>query len=337
MTDATRSDPVLAQIVDSIVPASAALAAQVGARLDARGAQGTPSAPDGLPLLLRRLAAARHTDRPVLARKRAVVLAADHGLSADADGAGLTRAALARVARGEAAVCAAARAAEISLILVDCGVRGGADAADGAALGGVVDLRLGDGTADIRRGPAMSPAQALASVRTGIALLLSVAEDGADIIALEHLSAGSRAASGAMMAALAGLAPASLGLADRDTIAMALAANRPDPAQPLAVLAAVGGFEIGVMAGVLLAAASIHVPVVLDDHGTAAAALLAARLVPAVSGYLFAAHAGSMPGQQRVLHELDVPVIFQAGRPQGEAVGAVLALPLLEGAARLLD
>lgn len=326
------SDPVLAHVLDAISPASAAQA--YGARMRLGGQHGRDL--DRMQSLAERLAAARHAPQPAVARKLVVVCAADHGVVAAGD-ASATRAALRQIATGEAAVCAAARAAQASLVLVDCGVRAdGASTMPATSPAGIVDVRIGNGTADMRAGAAMTPAQALACLHTGIALLLSLVDAGADIIALGHLGVGSRVASGALVAVLTGVAPATLGMRDRDAIAAALAASRPDPAQPLAVLAAVGGFEIGVMTGLVLAAASLDIPVVLDDHGTSAAALLAARLQPHVAGYLFASHAGSTPGHRRALHALGLPVIFDVGVAQGEATGAILALPIIDSAARLL-
>ena len=327
------ADPVLAHVLDAISPASAAQA--YGARMRLGGQHGRELG--RVEVLAERLAAARHAPQPAVARKLVVVCAADHGVATARPGQpSTTRAALSQIATGEAAVCAAARAAQASLVLVDCGVRDDELSAGIATPAGIVDVRIGNGTADMRAGAAMTPAQALACLHTGIALLLSLVDAGADIVALGHLGAGSRVASGALVAACTGAAPSTLGMGDRDAIAAALAASRPDPAQPLAILAAVGGFELGVMTGLVLAAASLDIPVVLDDHGTSAAALLAARLQPHVAGYLFASHAGSTPGHRRALHALGLPVIFDVGVAQGEATGAILALPIIDSAARLL-
>lgn len=290
--------------------------------------------------LAARLAAAQHADLPRLDARCIVVGAGDHGIATDgsvrvdselgllaASGAP-TRAVLRQVAEGPSALGTAAYAASATLVLVDCGMRGD------DALEGVLDLRIGAGTADIRRGAAMSRGEAAASVRTGMALLVSLAENGLDVLGVGQVTVGARAVSSALVAALTGMTADMLGQADRDSVAAALAANRVDPADPLAALAALGGFEIGVLAGVMLAAASLRIPVVLDDHGTSAAALLAARWQPAVAGYLVAAHPGTTPAHREVLRALDLVPLYGQAVSQGEGTGAAMALPLLDHAVK---
>jgi len=136
---------------------------------------------------------------------------------------------------------------------------------------------------------------------------------------------------------------------DRDVLADFLAAREiaratsVHPGSPLgassdsiAVLAALGGLEIALQVGAILAAASVHVPVVLDDGGTWAAALIAVRLAPAAAGYLIASHGGARPGYRRALAALALEPLFDLGLAQGEGTGALLALPLLDAAARVL-
>lgn len=291
-------------------------------------------------ILAQRLGAAQHTARPIIDHKHVLVCAGDHGLAlARMSRHSRSPAAVAveHVAGGKAAVNAAARAASAALTIVDCGVRGGASGP------GVVDVRLGDGTADIRRGPAMSAESARMSVHTGIALMLSLADTGAQCVALGQLAPGSQAVSQALVAVLApGLRHHDgddHGGDDDDAVARALAANDLEvdqPIAPLTTLAALGGFEIGVMAGVILAAASLRVPVVIDDHGTSVAALLAARLAPDVPGYLLAAHTGQRAAHKRALAVLGLTPIFDLGLAHGEGTGACLVLPILDSATRML-
>ncbi len=290
-----------------------------------------------------RLAAARHTPRPVLRARTVIVCAADHGVAypgIDLGVGGPAAAALRVLAAGSSAVSAAARTAGASQVLVDAGVRGG-DAID---LGrGVLSFRLADGTASITNGPAMPRDVAEAALTTGIALLVSLADSSLDLLALGQIGPGAEIASGALLAALAGVAPEDIASIPEDAraIAGALAAN-PDAlaaatTDPIAALAAFGGLEIALQTGVILAAASVHVPVVLDDHGTWAAALAAARLAPAVAGYLFAAHGGTRPGYRPALTALGLEPLFDLGLSHGEGTGALLAIPLLDAAARVLE
>jgi nicotinate-nucleotide--dimethylbenzimidazole phosphoribosyltransferase len=324
---------VLDHILESVSAASGAQAAAAEERLRRR----VPDV-EGLGKLLGLaswLAGARHSPRPTVARRTALVVAADHGVAHPGVELGEhapTVVALRHVASGKAAVCAAARSAAAELVVIDAGVRGG-EALD---LGrGTLGFRLGDGTPSIVDGPAMTPPTALAALTTGIALAFSAADAGLDLLAVGQIGPGAQPVSGAVIAALAGVPPIEFG-DDGELVARALAENRPGD-RPLDVLAAVGGLDLGVLAGAILGAASIHVPVVLDDHMTWAAALLAARLAPPVTGYLLAAHAGgASAGHRRALAALGLSPLFDLGLAHGEGTGALLAVPLVDAAARVL-
>jgi nicotinate-nucleotide--dimethylbenzimidazole phosphoribosyltransferase len=329
--DAMTPRAVLDHVVASIGPASKAQAAGAHQRLAARpgGAGG------GLEQLAIRLAAARHSPHPRLERRALILCAADHGVADPGvdlgDGAPAV-VAMRHIAGGTAALNAAARAAAARLVLVDCGVRGGEQHPLGA---GIIPFRVGDGTADITAGPAMTPVDAVIAVQTGIALLTSIADEGIDLIALGQLGPGSQPVTGALIAALTGEPAQSFG-ADAAAITAAQAANPSPGGEPLELLSLFGGFELGVLAGIILAAAAIDLPIVLDDHGTWAAALVAARLAPPAAEYLFAAHPGGSPGHRAALTALGLSPIFELGLAHGEGTGAVLALPVLDAAAGLL-
>ncbi len=323
----TSPRAVIDAVAEAVLPASRAQAAGVrqrigGAELGAVGA------------LAERLAAARHSPRPAVARKTVVVVAADHGVAdpgVDLGDEAPTVVALRHLAGGGAAVNAAVRTAGAQLVLVDCGVRGGGERDLGA---GVLRFPICDGTADLRDGAAMTPVEAVTAVQTGIALALSIADAGVDVIALGQVSTGSPTVSGAVIAAICGNATA-FADADRDAIEQALAAS-PGARAPLELLAAFGGPDLGVLAGLMLSCASINVPVILDDAATWAAALIAAGLAPEVTGYLVAAHAGGSPAHRAALERLGLTPLFDLGLARGEGTGATLALPLVDAAARLL-
>ena len=112
--------------------------------------------------------------------------------------------------------------------------------------------------------------------------------------------------------------------------------NRPDPADALGTLAALGGFEIALLAGVTLGAAECRAIVVLDGFITSAAALVATRLEPVVTGYLVASHLSPEPGHALVLDDLGLDPLLDLGLRLGEGSGAALALPLLEAARAIL-
>jgi len=323
----TTPRAVIDSVAEAVLPASRAQAAGVrqrigGAELGAVGA------------LAERLAAARHAPRPVVDRKTLVVVAADHGIAdpgVDLGDDAPTVVALRHLAGGGAAVNAAARTAGAQLVLVDCGIRGGGERNLGP---GVLRIPVCDGTADLREGVAMTPIEAVTSVQTGIALALSIADAGVDVLGLGQVSIGSPTVAGAIIAAVCGNA-ADFDDADRVAIEEALDVS-PGRRAPLELLTAFGGPDIGVLTGLMLSCASINVPVILDDAATWAAALIAANLAPEVTGYLIAAHAGGSPAHRAALDELGLAPLFDLGLARGEGTGAALALPLVDAAARLL-
>ncbi len=119
-------------------------------------------------------------------------------------------------------------------------------------------------------------------------------------------------------------------------VSRALEVNSPDPEDPIDVLAQVGGFEIGVLAGVALGAASERRAVVLDGFISGAAALLAHGLEPAVGDYLIASHRSAEAGHGAVLSHLELDPLLDLGMRLGEGTGAVLAMGIIESAAACL-
>ena len=294
--------------------------------------------------LARRLAAARGSALPQIARKVIVVMAADHGVTVEGVSAypsEVTAQMVKNFVRGGAAINVLARLAGAKVVVVDMGVRGAPDFGPG-----VVPMRIGDGTANMAVGPAMSADQAEAAVEAGIALSVALGEEGLDLLGLGDMGIGNTTAASAMVAALCGAPPAEItgrgtGVDDvtwRRKIAVierALEKNRPDARDPLDVLAKVGGFEIGGLCGLALGAASQHVPVLVDGHIAGAAALLAVRLCPTVRDYLIASHRSVEVGHARALAELGPPPLFDLGLRLGEGTGAALALLLAEAALRI--
>ena len=119
-------------------------------------------------------------------------------------------------------------------------------------------------------------------------------------------------------------------------VRQALRRNAPDPDDPLGVLAKVGGFEIGVLAGVVLGAARRRRAVLLDGFIAGAAALLAQGLCPAVRDYLIAAHRSAEPGHRVVLARLGLDPLLDLELRLGEGTGALLAVPIVTAAAACL-
>ena len=260
-----------------------------------------------------------------------VVAAADHGVAAEgvsAYPAEVTRQMLANFESGGAAVCVLARAAGATLHLIDAGV--------------------GAPTANIARGPAMSRERALACVARGRAVADELARDGVGIVGLGEMGIGNSTVAAALTAALLGLDAASVcgrgtGLDDDgvvrkvEVVRRALAANTPDPTDPLGVLAALGGLELAVLCGVALGAAAAGTVVLLDGFISSAAALVAARLDPRATSAMVASHRSPEPGHAPVLDALGLEPLLDLGLRLGEGSGAALALPIVRSALALLN
>jgi nicotinate-nucleotide--dimethylbenzimidazole phosphoribosyltransferase len=290
---------VLRHVVESITPASAAHAE--GARLRVASA--------GVPLLERlamRLGAAQHTARVRAARRTIVVVAGDHGAADPGIALGPshpTVVAAHAIADGSAALAHLARASGAPIVLVDAG------AAEPAAMPASA-ISLGRGpTRDLAREPAMTIVDASLALEHGIALSVSLSEGGLDLLAVGALGLGADLSAAALL-------------------------DTHDDTSPLERLAAAGGSETAVLAGLMLGAASINVPVVLDGEATGAAALAACAFAPAVAGYLIAAHAGTAL-HRRILVRLALEPIFNVGLGHGEGTGAAMVLPLADQVAAL--
>lgn len=285
-----------------------------------------------------RLAAIQGRAIPRLHRTVAVVAAADHGVAAQAVSAypqDVTAQMVANFARGGAAVNQLAARARAEVIVVDAGVR------TPVAAPGILARRAGSGTADFTRGPAMSRDAAETLLQQGAALARELA---ADAVVLGDMGIGNTTAAAALTAALLRLPPASVtgrgtGIDDAGyarkiaAVARALEVNRPDPADPVGALAAVGGFELAFLAGVAIGAASARACVVLDGFPTSAAALAAGRIAPDATAYFLASHRSVEPGHAAILDALGLDPLLDLRLRLGEGTGGLLALLLLDAAA----
>ena len=317
------SDPaVLRHVIDSISPASAAHAE--GARLLVASA-GTPL----LDRLAITLGGAQHTHRPRAARRTLVVVAGDHGVGDPGIALGPahpTVIAARAIADGSAALAQVARASRTPILIVDAGVREPAAMPTSA-------VTLGRGPSrDLLVEPAMTVVDAALGLEAGIALAVSLADAGQDVLAIGALGVGADVASLALLGAALGVAPTGFD----DEVAEAAGARGAELARAggVELLAAFGGPETAVLAGAILAAASMNLPVVLDGYATGAAALVAAALAPAVTGYLVAAHTGTFT-QPRILAHLGLHPVFEVGLGHGDGTGAAMVLPLLDQVAAL--
>lgn len=284
--------------------------------------------------------------RPLVARKAVIVMAGDHGITAEgvsAYPAEVTPQMVLNFVHGGAAINALARQAGARVIVVDLGV-----AADLPPQPGLELRKVAHGTQNMARGPAMTRAQAEQAIETGLQIVRAEIERGLDLVATGDMGIGNTTASSAIAAVLTGHPVQQVtgrgtgvddaGLARKVAmIERALAVNAPDPADALDVVSKVGGLEIAGLAGVMLGAASARVPVVVDGFISGAAALIAAGLASQVKPYLIAAHQSVEIGHRLVLQHLGLRPLLDLELRLGEGTGAALAFHLIEASTRILD
>jgi nicotinate-nucleotide--dimethylbenzimidazole phosphoribosyltransferase len=282
---------------------------------------------------------------PVRPECAIVVAAADHGVAAEGVSAypqEVTVQMVANFAAGGAAINVLAREAGARLVVVDAGVVTPAQAQE------VRSMRFGAGTASITRGPAMERATAEEALEAGRSLAHELAGDGVGLIGVGEMGIGNTTAAAAVCAALLAAPPAAVcgrgtGLDDEGVarkvaaVTRALEVNRAAAADPVGVLAALGGFEMALLAGVILGCRPARIPVVLDGFITGAAALVAAAIDPAAVEAMIAGHRSPEPGHALVLERLGLEPLIDLRLRLGEGSGAALAIPIVRSAIALLN
>lgn len=271
-------------------------------------------------------------------RRAVVVLCADNGVVAQgvAQAGPEVTAILARgLAQGCLTVNQMARMAGADVIPVDLGI------STPLAVPGLLDRRIAPGTGDITRGPAMTRSQAEEAVQMGIDLVARLKRRGYGLLCTGEAGIGNTTTSSAVAAVLlnrdaaqvtgrgAGLSGEGL-QRKAEAIRQAIGLNRPDPRDPLDVLAKVGGLDLAGLCGLYLGGALYRVPIVVDGFIASVAALCAQRLRPESAFAMFPSHCSGEPAGPLVLEALGLQPLIHAGMRVGEGTGAVAVLPLLD-------
>ena len=285
----------------------------------------------------------RHPAEPRIDRAILLVFAADHGLTEEGVSqypSAVTVAMVMTYLAGRASANAFAAASGVAIRVVDAGVA--AELPDHPEL---IAAKIRMGTANAAREPAMTPQQAADALARGCELAIDEIRNGADIIALGEMGIGNTASSALLVHRLApaplldcigvGAGQDDAGMT-RKRAAIEKAAARSNTTAPFDVLCEFGGLEIAMMAGAVLGAASQRRPVLVDGFISSAAALVAIRLDPAARDYCIFAHRSAEKGHDAVLAALEAKPLLDLGLRLGEGTGALLAVPLVRAAARLL-
>ena len=282
---------------------------------------------------------------PKINRKAVILAAGDHGVVAEGVSAypqEVTPAMVGNFLAGGAAINVLARHVGASIVVLDAGVA--ADLPDDPAMRAV---KIGRGTANMAIGPAMSREDAIRCIEAGIAAADEQIAKGADLIAFGDMGIGNTTPSSAITAVVTGADPSvttgrGTGLDDSalvhkvEVVRRSIEVNKPDAKDGLDLLAKVGGFEIGMLAGAMLGTAAAHRPAVVDGFISGAAALIAWTLAPTLSHYLIASHQSVEPGHRIGMETMGLTPLLDMGMRLGEGSGATLAMPIIEAAAKCL-
>jgi nicotinate-nucleotide--dimethylbenzimidazole phosphoribosyltransferase len=284
--------------------------------------------------------------RPILKRKVVMVMAGDHGVVAEGVSAfpqEVTAQMVANFLHGGAAINVLSRHVCARVVVVDMGV-----GSDLPAHPNLVNLKVAYGTQNIAHRPAMTHDQALLCLESGAQVCLDQVASGLDMLATGDMGIGNTTPSAAIAVAITGrpvaeIAGRGTGVDDQglerkiQAIQRALQVNQPNPADGLDILAKLGGFEIGGLAGAILAAAANRRPVVIDGFISSAAAMIAVILAPLARDYLIAAHTSMEHGHHIMMEWLGVAPLLDLQMRLGEGTGAALAMSLVEAACKTLD
>ena len=211
-----------------------------------------------------------------------------------------------------------------------------------------IDKKVGFGTKNMTKGPAMTRADAVKSIENGIKVFAERKKQGIDILGTGDMGIGNTTPSSAVIAAFSGIEVEKVtgrgtGISDEAfenkvrVIKKALDINKPDPKDPIDVLAKVGGFEIGGLCGCVLGAAAANTPVVIDGLISTAGALIAYELCPQVRDYIFAAHKSVEAGHQYMLDRMNLVPILDLSMRLGEGTGAVRGISIIEAGIKILN
>lgn len=332
----------LAELTSSIQPVDCVLEEKVQAHLDnltkPRGSLGR------LEWIAKRYCLIFNTLKPVIPRKAVFVFAGDHGVVEEGVSAfpkEVTAQMVYNFLRGGAGINVLARHAGAEVRVVDIGVDH-----DFEGIAGLIHAKIVRGTRNMVKGPAMTHEDAAKAILTGVELAKQAIGEGIEVLATGEMGIANTTAASAITACLCGKDPSEVtgrgtGVSEDtwrhkvDVIRKAIAVNRPDPQNPLDVLAKVGGAEIAGICGLVLGAALMRRPVVIDGFISTAGALVAYAMNNAVADYMFAAHRSVEQGHRIQLEFMGLEPLLDLDLRLGEGTGAALAMNLVDAGIKI--
>ena len=288
----------------------------------------------------------QETITPGVTQKAILVMAGDHGVVAEGVSAfpqEVTGAMVSTFLSGGAGINVLAKQAGADVWVVDTGIRPDLAAEKLKHRDRLIINKVAPGTRNFASGPAMTREEAVRSLLVGFEVAEKVIDSGADMLGTGDMGIGNTTPSAAIGTVITGtdldiMVGRGTGVDDaglerkRRTIQQGIDLNGPNPKDGLDVLAKVGGFEIGAIAGCILAGARHRKPVVIDGFISTAGALIAHALSPRAVDFIFAGHASAEPGHMSMLHHLGLSPIIDLGMRLGEGTGAAMAMMIIESA-----
>jgi nicotinate-nucleotide--dimethylbenzimidazole phosphoribosyltransferase len=285
-------------------------------------------------------------ENPVLRNKIIFTMSGDHGVTEEGISAypkEVTPQMVYNFLGGGAGINILARHVGARVVVVDMGV-----ACDLKPHNDLVIKKVNYGTKNMVKGPAMSKDEAIKSIEAGIEVFEEEAEIDIDIVGTGDMGIGNTTASSAIASLVTGRSAEEVtgrgtGIDDKtlskkqEVIKKAINLNKPEAKDAIDVLSKVGGFEIGGLAGIILAASSKRVPIVIDGFISGAAALIAYQLCPKIKDYLIASHQSQEKGHKIILDFLGVKPLLNLNLRLGEGTGAALAMSIIEASVKILN
>jgi nicotinate-nucleotide--dimethylbenzimidazole phosphoribosyltransferase len=297
-----------------------------------------------------RLCGIGRTLTPSVSKKAFLVMAGDHGIVASGASAypqAVTGEMVKTFLRGGAGINVLSRQIGAQVIVIDAGIIPDIPPQTSEE-GRLIVRKIARGTNDFSKGPAMTKEQAEASILNGYKAARELFEEGVELLGTGDMGIGNTSPSSAIGTVITRtpverMTGRGAGLDDDglqrkcETIKRGIEINNPKPEDPLDVLSKVGGFEIGAIAGAILAAAFFKKPVVIDGFISGAGALVAHGLCPPVTDYIFAGHLSVEQGHKVMLDHLSLSPILDLGMRLGEGTGAALAMHIIEAGVRIIN
>ncbi|MHB1485590.1 MAG: nicotinate-nucleotide--dimethylbenzimidazole phosphoribosyltransferase [Saccharofermentanales bacterium] len=205
----------------------------------------------------------------------------------------------------------------------------------------IINRKISSGTRNMALEPTMSKAETIKAIETGISMVYELKSRGYRLIATGEMGIGNTTTSSAVTAVILGKSASEVtgrgaGLSDKSllkkiqVIDHAIALHKPDPFDPIDVMAKVGGLDIAGLAGVFIGGAAAKIPVLIDGFISSVAALAAIRICPDVREYIYATHISYEPAGRMVLDALGLPAFLDLNMCLGEGTGAVMAFPIFD-------